>query len=96
MKNSMPSAAIALLAFAIIFHGLVQLARPTVVTMANPQPVAAQNLPTENQPPVFYVGRDTYLITSAADGRSVFLWYYDFSPERQKNSLEYVTAASVR
>ena len=90
-KHSLLTGAILLLALALFANALVLLLRPgQPATLATP----AQAQPIGNSPPgLYYLGRDTYFITANSSGDEVVLWYYDYSPDRRDNRIDYVTSA---
>jgi len=46
--------------------------------------------PLQDQTGLYFLGRDTFFLTSSSDGKNVFLWYYDYSPQREDNRVDFV------
>jgi hypothetical protein len=93
-SNHLMPGALALLTLALVFNGAARLLTPGAEPPVIAQPASAQG--PDIPPGIYYLGRDTYFLTSSADGEKVYLWYYDFSPIRRENALELVTTAAAR
>ncbi len=95
MKNKVLAGAVLMLALALTLNAvaiLLNRSSSTGSTFATP---AAANVGGDGLPGIFYLGRDTYFITSSTEGNSVFLWYYDYSPNREDNRLIAIDQLSV-
>lgn len=90
MKPRHPLApALYLLAAAILLHGVLGFLKGS--PLANPIPVSAQTIAGDKPPQFYYLGRDTYFLTTAQDGRTVELWFYDYNPEKARNTVEHLS-----
>lgn len=94
------SGAMLLLAGALLFNGAVLLLRP----QPGPAPLSAGALASAAEaaagaervdPSVYLLARNTYFITSGADGREVHLWFYNHSALMRNNSIEHVLTERV-
>jgi hypothetical protein len=101
---SHPAATTRLLAGAIALLALGLLANAAVLLLrrgdaASPAvmlpPLQAQPFGGEAASPYYFLGRDTYFVTSSADGKNVYLWYYDFDPQRAKNAVFFVNKGTA-
>ncbi len=90
--------ALLLLAVALLFNGVALLSRPD----PGAHGIALGSLAGADQsrqhvdPPMYFLGRNTYFITAGQDGREVHLWFYNHSPVMRQNSIEHVLTERAR
>jgi hypothetical protein len=89
----MQTTALMLVGLGLLANAAVVWFRPAPGTPMNPEPVLAQSIRSESAPAIFYVGRETFFITSSADGQSTYLWFYHFNPDRRANRIEFMGQA---
>lgn len=92
-KEHLLPAAIVALAVALALNGAALLFRGQPVAIVPP---ATAQIPAENQARIYYLARDTYFLTASADGRTVYLWNYDYSPVDRENRIVPVLTSTVK
>ena len=95
-KDYLLPASIFALAAALGLNGFAMLVRGQGVPGLNPASLLHGQPPAENQARIYYLARDTYFLTSAADGRTVYLWNYDYSPMDRENKITPVLTSTVK
>ena len=97
-SQKMLAGSILLLAVGLLANAAALWMRPAGAGVgAMPLVSLAEAQPRNDAGPIYYLlGRSTYLITSSSEGDEVFLWYYNFSPNRRDNKLEFVNKAGAQ